>query len=88
METELQLETETICSNKCIENHLQQKTQISLWEKVVYRQQMHQCNRKAAWFFTALMMTKPTYELTVLHLCIVTNILLFQLQPKGTYKEK
>lgn len=38
--------------------------------------------------FTDLMMTKQTYELTVLHLCSVTKILLFQLQPKGTYKEK
>jgi len=30
METEV--ETETICSNKCIENHLQQKTEI-FWGK-------------------------------------------------------
>lgn len=50
METNSRVETETIYSNKCIENHLQQKIQKSLEKKVVYRQQMHQCKRKAAWF--------------------------------------
>lgn len=81
------VQTETIYSNKCIENHLQQKTQKSLGKRLFTD---NKCTgaMDSSLVFKDLMMTKPTYELTVLHLCSVTKILLFQLQPKGTYKEK
>lgn len=88
MEMNSRVKTETIYSNKCIENHLQQKKHRNLWRKRLFTDNKCTSARGKQLGFTDLMMTKQTYELTVLHLCSVTKILLFQLQPKGTYKEK